>query len=97
MAINNTTLPAVIETMIDEEESDCICLRWFIPTIPYMIAWWFVMYAWVAVTVMGKLVGLVEMVTPHVVDSIKALVAWCKKSAVFRMELINEWQESEGI
>lgn len=89
-------LPAVIapvqtaEVIADQDER--ILLRWFLPTIPYVFLWWFVMYAWAGVTVIGKIVGLVEAVRPHIVDGIRFVRAWWKQSAGFRSELIQEYR-----
>lgn len=91
-------LPAVIvpvqtaEVIADQDER--ILLRWFLPTIPYMFLWWFVIYAWAGVTVIGKIVGLAEAVRPHthIVNGIRFIRAWWKQSAGFRAELIQEYR-----
>lgn len=89
-------LPAVIvpvqiaEAVTDQD--DRILLRWFLPTIPWMFLWWAVMYAWAGVTVIGKIVGLVEAVKPHIVEGIRFIRTWWKQSAGFRAELIQEYR-----
>lgn len=89
-------LPAVIvpvqiaEAVTDQD--DRILLRWFLSTIPWMFLWWAVMYAWAGVTVIGKIVGLVEAVKPHIVEGIRFIRTWWKQSAGFRAELIQEYR-----
>ena len=89
--------PAVIAPVqtaepVTADQDDRILLRWFLPTIPYMFLWWFVMYAWAGVTVIGKIVGLVEAVRPHIVEGIRFVRAWWRQSAGFRAELIQEYR-----
>ena len=92
--IQPAQLPAVIvqtaEVIADQD--DRILLRWFLPTIPYMFLWWFVMYAWAGVTVIGKVFGLVESVRPHIADDIRFVRVWWRQSAGFRAELIHEYR-----
>jgi len=89
-------LPAVITPVqtaeVVTDQDDRILLRWFLPTIPWMFAWWFVMYAWAGVTVIGRIVELVETVRPHIAEGIRFVRAWWKQSAGFRAELIQEYR-----
>lgn len=90
-------LPAVITPVqtakaVTADQDERILLRWFLPTIPYMFLWWFVMYAWAGVTVIGKIIGLVETVRPHIVEGIRFIRAWWRQSAGFMAELIQEYR-----
>ena len=89
-------LPAVIAPVqtaeVTANQDDRILLRWFLPTIPLMFAWWFVMYAWAGVTVIGKIIGLVETVRPHIVEGVRFIRTWWEQSAGFRAELIHEYR-----
>jgi hypothetical protein len=93
-AVVTATAPVPVQTAkaVTADQDDRILLSWFLPTIPWMFAWWFVMYAWAGVTVIGRIVELVETVRPHIAEGIRFVRAWWKQSAGFRAELIQEYR-----
>ena len=91
---------------VSEPEQPRERLVWYIPTIPYLLALGAVEAVLYMVSVLGVIAGIIEVVSPYVIQAAKLGVkvgkdlatlarAWWRESMAWRAELIAEWEPAE--